>query len=74
MAQLKEVQKKVPSADVVAGRVIAYHKGKHYDLGEYVGDGLVSLSKEGQDLMVPLKRKATEQPKDLEITIGDLDL
>jgi hypothetical protein len=71
MAQLKELQKKVPTADVVAGRVIAYHKGKHIDLGEYVGDGLVSLTKEGQDLMVPLK-KETESLKDLDVNIDDL--
>lgn len=53
MAKLKDVQAKIPSADTVAGRVIAFHEGKHYDLGAYVGDGVVQLSPEGEALMRP---------------------
>ena len=48
---LKDVQAKIPSADSVAGRVVAFHEGKHYDLGQYVGDGVVKLSPEGEALL-----------------------
>lgn len=51
MPSLKDVQKVVPSAETVAGRVIAHHNGKHLDLGAYVGDGAVVLSKEGEEVM-----------------------
>lgn len=62
MASLKQLQKKVPGAETVAGRVIAYHNGKHYDLGEYVGDDAVVLSKDGERLMNPEKFEP-KQPK-----------
>lgn len=53
MASLKAVQKKVPGADTVAGRVIAHYQGKHVDLGQYVGDDAVVLSPEGESIMSP---------------------
>ena len=60
MASLKAVQKRVPGADTVAGRVIAFVNGKHYDLGEYVGEGAVVLSKDGEKLMAPKQLKPTQ--------------
>lgn len=59
MALLKEVQAKVPSATTIAGRVIAFHEGRHLDLGEYAGDGVVRLSTDGEAIMKPVD----EQPK-----------
>lgn len=74
--QLKALQKKIPTADTVAGRVIAFHEGKHYDLGEYVGDGLVILSRDGEKLMAP--PKATEVKKSkadiTDVNFDDLSL
>ena len=76
MPQLKDIQKRIPSADTVAGRVIAYHEGKHYDLGEYVGDGIVMLSRDGEKLMTPEPKKSeVKKPaKGLDITLDDLEL
>lgn len=51
MPSLKEVQSRVPSAATVAGRVIAYHNGKHLDLGQYVGVDAVVLSAAGEEIM-----------------------
>lgn len=62
MAHLKDIQKKVPSACTVAGRVIAYENGKHYDLGAYLGDGAVQLSQEGEKLLSPPPKPAEEKP------------
>jgi hypothetical protein len=56
MASLKAIQKRVPSATTMVGRVIAFVDGKHYDMGQYVGDGSVILSKEGEKLMAPAKK------------------
>lgn len=53
MASLAAIQKVFPEAATVAGRVILFHKGKHYDLGAYVGDGAVVLTKEGEELLFP---------------------
>ena len=55
MALLKDVKARIPSADTVAGRVIAHHEGKHVILGTYVGDGVVQLSKDGERLMTPVE-------------------
>lgn len=55
MPSLKDVQKVVPGAETVAGRVIAFHNGQHVDLGEYVGDGAVVLSKAGEEVLSPAK-------------------
>lgn len=57
MPSLTQLRKVVPGAESVAGRVVAYHNGKHVDLGQYVGDGMVILSSEGEALM------AAEPPK-----------
>lgn len=71
MPQLKEIQKKVPTADVVAGRVIAFHEGKHYDLGEYMGEGVVVLSHEGEKLLTP--KKAKQKPAEFKgVGLDDL--
>ena len=75
MPQLKDVQKKIPSADTVAGRVIAYHEGKHYDLGAYVGDGVVLLSPDGEKLMAPPKKEVKKPKADLaDVNFDDLSL
>lgn len=73
MPHLKDVRKVVPNAETVAGRVIAYHKGEHVDLGAYVGDGMVVLSKDGEKLLAPPK-KEVKKPKFDDTTIDDLDL
>lgn len=57
--QLKALQKKVPEAEVVGGRVIAFVGMKHYDLGQYVGEGTVILSQEGEAFLAP----SDEEPK-----------
>ena len=62
MPTLKQVQAKIPSADTVAGRVLAYHNGKHYDIGEYVGDGAVHLNKTGEELLNPPAEEAKVAP------------
>jgi hypothetical protein len=75
--QLKALQKKIPSADAVAGRIIAFHEGKHYDLGEYVGDGLVILSRDAEQLLAPpVKVELKNKPKsDLhDVNFDDLSL
>jgi hypothetical protein len=68
MASLKAVQKRVPGADTVAGRVIAFVNGKHYDLGEYVGEGAVVLSKDGEKLMAP---KPLPQKPIIDVTLEE---
>ena len=60
MPQLKDVQKKIPGAFISTGRVIAYHRGKHYELGKYVGEGVVVLSPEGEKLLSPKKAKPVD--------------
>ena len=60
MASLKAIQRKIPGADSVAGRVIAFHQGKHYDLGQYVGEGSVILSQDGERLMAQPAEKGPE--------------
>lgn len=60
MALLKDVQVMIPSADAVVGRVVAFHNGKHVDLGEYVGEGVVSLSPAGTAALAALTQ-ASEQ-------------
>ena len=71
MPQLKELQKKIPSADAVAGRVIAFHEGKHYDLGQYMGEGVVVLSPEGVKLLSP--KKAQQKPAEFKgVDLDDL--
>jgi hypothetical protein len=73
--QLKALQKKIPTADTLAGRVIAFHEGKHYDLGEYVGDGLVVLSRDAEKLLSPAKPVELKHKVKLDdTTIDDLDL
>jgi hypothetical protein len=54
MPSLETLQKRIPSADTVAGRCICFHEGKHYDLGAYVGDGQVILEGEGRKLIEEL--------------------
>lgn len=53
MATMKEINAKLPTAEVVAGRVQVYYapEGKHYTLGDYVGDDAVVLTAEGQALL-----------------------
>lgn len=77
MPSLKDLQKVVPNAETVAGRVIAFHKGKHLDLGQYVGDGAVVLSKDGEEAMAqqPVEKKpARKVAPNLNIKSGGLDL
>lgn len=74
MAHLKDIQKKVPSACTVAGRVIAYESGKHYDLGAYLGDGAVQLSQEGEKLLSPPPKPAEEKPAKAAAKGGGLSL
>lgn len=63
MPQLKDVQKKIPTAFVSTGRVIAFHNGKHYELGKYAGEGVVLLSPDGEKLLSP--KKAKKEPVDI---------
>lgn len=74
MPQLKDVQKKVPGAHTLAGRVIAFYKGKHYDLGHYVGDGVVLLSTDGEKLMKPAKAKAEEKSAAKGLDLDNLEV
>lgn len=71
MPQLKEIQKKFPSAFSSTGRVIAFHNGKHYELGRLVGEGVVVLSPEGEKLLSP--KKAKKEPVDIKgVGLDDL--
>lgn len=79
---LKDLQAKIPGAASVAGRVIAFHEGKHRDLGAYVGDGVVKLSPEGEALMhepdvEPLAAQAPRRAKKASfpgVSVNDLDV
>ena len=64
MPAIKDVQARYPNADSVGGRIIAYINGKHYDLGENVGEGLMILSPDGERLMAP-EPVAVEEKKTL---------
>jgi hypothetical protein len=68
MPSLKAIQKVIPSAETMVGRVVAYHEGKHVDLGEFVGDDAVALSRAGQELVAaasaPKAKKGKEVTKD----------
>lgn len=55
MVSLKTIQKKFPGAYSIVGRVVVRYQNKHYDLGKYMGDGMVVLSKDGERLMAPPK-------------------
>lgn len=78
MPTLDSVKAVVPSADTIAGRVIAYHNGKHYDLGEYVGEGVVVLSKDGEAIMatsVPVTApKKASGKHSAKLNLDDVDL
>jgi hypothetical protein len=75
MPQLTDVQKKIPSAHTIAGRVIAYHNGKHYDLGQYMGEGLVMLSTDGEQLMAPPKEAGIKRGvKKVDTILDDLEV
>lgn len=78
MASLKALQKKVPGAEAVAGRVIAFYQGKHYDLGEYVGDGMVVLSQDGERLLNPppeeLPQKKPGKGLSFDVSLDDLEM
>lgn len=63
MASLNSIRKVAPGAETVAGRVIAFHQGKHVDLGQYVGDGQVILSPAGEALLAPPEDKPVEKSK-----------
>lgn len=69
MASLSVVQQRIPTAEVVGGKVQAFHEGKHWHLGDYVGDGAVVLSKDGERFMAPpedtpVEKKTLGLPKD----------
>lgn len=68
MASLKAIKKRVPSADSIAGRVIAYVDGKHVDMGQYVGEGSVVLSQAGEKLMAPPKPVEREPGSESAVT------
>lgn len=79
MALLKDLQKVAPGADTVAGRVVVFHNGKHLDLGQYVGDGSVVLSQEGEELLSPpvkseIKPGRKQAPNLNAKALGGLDL
>lgn len=61
MPAIKDVQARYPNADSVGGRIICYYQGKHYDLGANIGDGMMSLSPDGERLMAP--EPILEDPK-----------
>ena len=65
MASLVAVQQKIPTAEVVGGKVQAFHEGKHWHLGDYVGDGAVVLSKDGERFMAPKEDDAPADKKPL---------
>lgn len=77
MASLKSIQAVLPTAATIAGRVIAYHKGKHIDLGQYVDVDTVVLSSAGEACMAgespwPEKKPATKKPAKLGLDAVDL--
>lgn len=53
MPLIKDVQARYPNADSVGGRIIAFINGKHYDLGQNIGEGMMTLSQDGERLMRP---------------------
>ena len=77
MASLKAIQEVLPNAASIAGRVVAYHKGKHIDLGQYVDVDTVVLSAAGEayfagETPAPVQKQAPKKPTKL--GIGDVDL
>lgn len=61
MPSLKAVQVVVPSAFTAVGRVVAFHEGKHVDLGEFVGGDAVALNKLGDSLMEAAAKKVEDE-------------
>jgi len=58
MPLLSDIQAKIPTADAVAGYCICYHDLKHYELGTYIGDGLVVLTSAGEALLASIDAAA----------------
>lgn len=60
MPSLSDLQTKFHNADIVAGTCVCFHEGRHYELGKYVGDGMVVLGPEGEKLLESLDSLAEE--------------
>jgi hypothetical protein len=60
MPSLTAVQKSIPSAHTSCGRVLAFHEGKHHDLGEYVGDDAVALNLKAEQLLAAIEQAKVE--------------
>lgn len=66
MPSLKAIREVIPSAEAMVGRVVAFHEGKHIDLGDYHGDDAVALNLRAEQLIagiVDARKEAVEAEK-----------
>lgn len=75
MATLTNIRNQIPSTETVAGRVVAFHGGKHVDLGEYVGDDAVALSHAGEKILaeVSAPKEPMAAPADVVAAVTPVD-